>query len=75
MCRGACRHRITIAFAYQLQADPAAGALTTLLDDFQPAPRPVNLVYAANRFLPIKVRAFLDFVAPRLKRSSRVLAA
>ena len=59
---------ITIAFASHLQADPAAGALTTLLDDFQPAPRPVNLVYAANRFLPIKVRAFLDFVAPRLKR-------
>jgi DNA-binding transcriptional LysR family regulator len=34
---------ITIAFAYQLQADPAAGALTTLLGDFQPSPRPVNL--------------------------------
>jgi hypothetical protein len=30
--------------------------LTTLLDEFRPAP------------LPIKVRAFLDFAAPRLKR-------
>jgi DNA-binding transcriptional LysR family regulator len=59
---------ITIAFAYQLQAAPEGGALTTVLDDFQPAPQPVNLVYAANRFLPIKVRAFLDFAAPRLKR-------
>ena len=29
---------------------------------------PVNLVYTADRFLPIKVRAFLDFAAPRLKR-------
>jgi hypothetical protein len=38
-----------------------------LLDDVQPPAAPVNLVYAANRFLPIKVRAFLDFVAPRLK--------
>ena len=28
---------ITIAFAYQLQADPEGGALTTVLDDFQPA--------------------------------------
>ena len=44
------------------------GALTTLLDEFQPKPRTLNLVYAANRFLPIKVRAFLDFSAPRLKR-------
>lgn len=34
----------------------------------QPAALPVNLVYTANRFLPIKVRAFLDFAAPRLKR-------
>ena len=59
---------ITIAFAYQLLAAPEGGALTTVLDDFQPAPQPVNLVYAANRFLPIKVRAFLDFATPRLKR-------
>ena len=60
---------ITIAFAYQLQAGPESGALTTVLDDFQPAPQPVNLVYASNRFLPIKVRAFLDFAAPRLKQA------
>jgi DNA-binding transcriptional LysR family regulator len=60
---------ISIAFAYQLQALPEEGALTTVLDEFQPPSLPVNLVYAANRFLPIKVRAFLDFAAPRLKRA------
>jgi DNA-binding transcriptional LysR family regulator len=38
------------------------------LDEFQPAPLPVHLVYTANRFLPIKVRAFLDFAAPRLRQ-------
>jgi DNA-binding transcriptional LysR family regulator len=59
---------ITIAFSYQLQAASERGDLTTLLDDYQPEPRPVYLVYAADRFLPIKVRAFLDFAAPRLKR-------
>jgi len=59
---------ITMAAAYQIWAAPKSGDLTTVLDDFQPAPQPVNLVYAANRFLPIKVRAFLDFAAPRLKR-------
>jgi len=29
---------------------------------------PVNLVYTASRFLPIKMRAFLDFAAPRLRQ-------
>jgi DNA-binding transcriptional LysR family regulator len=67
---------IAIAFSYQLQEAPKeGGALTTVLDDFQPAPLPVNLVYAANRFLPIKVRAFLDFVSPRLKRALAELKA
>ena len=61
---------ITIAFPYQIQeASPKGGALTAVLDDFQATPLPVSLVYAANRFLPIKVRAFLDFAAPRLKRA------
>ena len=59
---------IAIALAYQLKVGADGGALTTLLDEFQPAPLPVSLVYAANRFLPIKVRAFLDFATPRLKR-------
>ena len=29
--------------------------------------RPVSLVYAGVRLLPLKLRAFLDFAAPRLK--------
>jgi hypothetical protein len=34
---------------------------------FKPAPRPVNLVQRGGRFLPLKLHAFLDFAAPRLK--------
>jgi hypothetical protein len=37
--------------------------------DTYPAPLPVDLLYTANRFLPIKVRAFIDLAAPRLKRA------
>jgi DNA-binding transcriptional LysR family regulator len=67
-CDAACASiGITSAFTYHFQAALKRGDLTTLLDEFQPDPLPVNLVYAANRFLPIKVRAFLDFAAPRLK--------
>lgn len=68
-CDAACAGiGITSAYAYHFQAALERGALTTLLDEFQPATLPVNIVYTANRFLPIKVRAFLDFAAPRLKR-------
>ena len=42
---------------------------TTVLDDYQPAALPVSLLYGASRFLPLKLRAFLDFAAPRLKAS------
>jgi DNA-binding transcriptional LysR family regulator len=59
---------ITMALSYQLTTAPERGAVTTVLDEFRPAPLPINLVYTADRFLPIKVRAFLDFASPRLKR-------
>jgi DNA-binding transcriptional LysR family regulator len=68
-CDAACAGiGITSAYAYHMQAALERGALRALLDEFQPATLPVNLIYAANRFLPIKVRSFLDFAAPRLKR-------
>lgn len=58
---------ITAAFSYHARAAVEAGALQIVLDDFQPAPRPINLVYTASNLLPIKLHAFLDFAAPRLK--------
>ena len=44
-----------------------AGTMMTVLDDFEVVTVPVSFVYRAGRFLPTKVRAFLDFAAPRLK--------
>ena len=58
---------ITMAFSYNVAAFVKAGTLTRLLDMYQPAPRPVSLVYSSNRFMPIKLRAFLDFAIPQLK--------
>jgi DNA-binding transcriptional LysR family regulator len=67
-CDAACAGiGITIAFSFHVRAALDAGTLTTLLDNFQPPALPVSLVYTADRFLPIKVRAFLDFAAPRLR--------
>lgn len=58
---------ITRAFSYHVAASLEAGTLKTVLDDYQPPGLPVSLLYAAGRFLPIKLRAFLDFAGPRLK--------
>lgn len=58
---------ITVVFSY-LVADPLrSGELVALLQDFQPPPQPVNFVYSPNRFMPAKLRAFLDFAVPRLR--------
>jgi hypothetical protein len=45
-----------------------------VLDTFESAPLPISLVHKGQTPLPLKLRAFLDFVAPRLRtRTSRIL--
>ena len=58
---------ITRVLSYQVAAAMRAGALAVALQEFEPAPWPVSLVYTGGRLLPLKLRAFLDFAAPRLK--------
>jgi DNA-binding transcriptional LysR family regulator len=59
---------ITRVLSYQVVSAIRAGSLAVALQDFEPAPWPVSLVYAGNgRLLPLKLRVFLDFAAPRLK--------
>jgi DNA-binding transcriptional LysR family regulator len=60
---------ITIALSYSIASSLKDGTLTTVLDAWQPPPIPVSLVYASGRFMPIKLRAFLDFAVPRLKKA------
>ncbi len=60
---------VTRVLSYQMAEALAAGRLVTVLDDFEPPPIPVSLVYAGQRLLPLKLRAFLDYAAPRLKQT------
>jgi DNA-binding transcriptional LysR family regulator len=60
---------ITRVLSYQVRDAVAAGALRLILRPFEPEPLPVHLVYAAQSQLPLKLRAFLDFAAPRLQAS------
>jgi DNA-binding transcriptional LysR family regulator len=59
---------ITRVLSYQAASAIRAGALTVVLQIFEPAPWPISLVYSGGRrLLPLKLRAFIDFAAPRLK--------
>jgi len=58
---------ITRALSYQVASYQKKKQLEIILEDFEPAPWPVHLVHSAGRIVPLKLRAFLDFAAPRLK--------
>jgi DNA-binding transcriptional LysR family regulator len=58
---------ITRLLSYQVADAVRAGLLTLALDDFAAAPSPVSLIYPGGGLVPLKLRAFLDFAAPRLK--------
>ncbi len=58
---------LTRVLSYQVAQAIRAGTLTLVLEAFEPAPWPVSLLYAGQGLLPLKLRAFVDFAAPRLK--------
>jgi DNA-binding transcriptional LysR family regulator len=58
---------ITIALSYMIVDTLRAGRLVPVLNDFAPPPAPVHLIYAQRRIIAPKVRAFIDFAAPRLR--------
>jgi DNA-binding transcriptional LysR family regulator len=58
---------VTRVLSYQVASALRAGTLALVLQRFEPPPWPVSLVHAGGGLLPLKLRAFLDFAAPRLK--------
>jgi DNA-binding transcriptional LysR family regulator len=58
---------IARVLSYQIVDESRSKALVPLLEAFAPEPIPVQLVYAAQGQLPVKVRSFLDWAAPRLR--------
>lgn len=61
-------HGITRILSYQAEREIADGRLVVLLRAFEPPPVPVQLVVPESRRAVARVRAFLDFAAPRLRR-------
>lgn len=58
---------IVRVLSYQAADAVRSGALKLVLEEFEPEPWPVSLVHAGRGLLPLKLRAFLDFAAPRLR--------
>ncbi|KUR78260.1 LysR family transcriptional regulator [Novosphingobium sp. FSW06-99] len=44
------------------------GRLVTVLDAYEPDPLPVHLIHVTRGQMPLKMRRFLDFAAPRLRQ-------
>ena len=65
---------LTRMLDYQIDRHRRAGSLKLVLETFRSRPKPVHLIYEAGRHLPLKIRTFLDFAAPRLKKAMRSLA-
>jgi DNA-binding transcriptional LysR family regulator len=62
---------LTRVLSYMIDDARRAGALEIALEAFEPAPWPVNVVYASQGPLPLKLRAFLDWAVPRLRARLR----
>jgi DNA-binding transcriptional LysR family regulator len=58
---------IISVFSHHVAAAFQDGTLVPVLPDFERRTLPVNLVRSSGEYLPQKLRAFLDFVTPRLK--------
>ncbi len=66
----ACRSvGITRLLHYQVVEAVRNGQLQVILESYEPEPAPVHLVHASPGQMPLKMRRFLDFAAPRLRKA------
>jgi len=54
---------------YQAFEALQAGKLVLVLKAYEPEPAPIHLVHVSRGQMPLKMRGFLDFAAPRLRKS------
>jgi DNA-binding transcriptional LysR family regulator len=58
---------LTRVMSYKMDAARRVGSLELVLEAFEPEPLPVHIVYAPRNPVPLKLRAFINWVTPRLK--------
>jgi DNA-binding transcriptional LysR family regulator len=65
---------LTRVLSYQVANEVARGEVAVVLKKFEPEPIPVSLVYVRERRLTAKLRAFIDYAAPKLRARLRAAA-
>lgn len=58
---------LTCTLSYQIADAVQAGRLAVVLRKFEPPPLPLSLVYVRESRITAKLRAFIDYAAPRLR--------
>jgi DNA-binding transcriptional LysR family regulator len=61
---------ITHVLSYMVASHVRAGRLRLVLEDYEAEPIPIHVVYREGRRAPARVRAFVDFVVPRLRQNA-----
>ena len=56
-------------FSYQVVAHKSAGRLRTVLEEFEPEPDPIQVIYPHAKLVSSKVRAFVDACVGQLRRT------
>jgi DNA-binding transcriptional LysR family regulator len=58
---------ITRVMSYKMEDARRSGQLKIILENYEPPPWPVNILYTSRRLVPLKLRAFVDWAIPRLR--------
>jgi len=65
---------IAVIPAFAFSGEIESGKVTTLLKNNEPKPLPMNAVYSSRRFVPLKVRAMIDYLAHEFALDPRLTA-
>ncbi|HEX4340721.1 MAG TPA: LysR family transcriptional regulator [Polyangiaceae bacterium] len=60
---------LTSVLSYQVARAVSEEKLQIVLRDHEPPPIPIHLIHAHQRLLPLKMQRFLEFAAPRIRKS------
>ncbi len=60
---------ITLVLEHDVDAMLQAGKVEPLLEDYEADPVPVHILHVSRNMMPVKLRQFIDFAAPRLRAS------